>query len=323
MMLRLIAPAKLNLTLEVLGKRNDGYHEIASVIQTMDLADRIFIEPSDNIDLEMEGPEAGALPADSEANLAYRAAIALREAAGHVDLGARIALHKKIPAGAGLGGGSSDAAGVLRGLNALWNLHLSIGDLASIAITLGSDVPFFLHGGTALASGRGEHIEPLQDVPPFDVTLLIPTLDPTAKTERMYAALDRSDSDPAAGMLPGSAGGRISNTVTNFVITGPDNGTRTRQLTSHINQGSPLAPEDLYNAFDRILTAASPEAARALSALRKGAVSAIACGSGPAIFTLGTPDTLRPALDTYDAATLRLIACRSLSREAAVAVTEA
>src|SRR5687767_2318763 len=115
MTLILLAPAKLNLTLEVLGKRTDGYHEIASVMQTIDLVDTLRIDAADALTLDVQGEEAGGVPADVERNLVYRAAVALREAAGRPQLGAHIQLRKQVPAGAGLGGGSSDASATLRG----------------------------------------------------------------------------------------------------------------------------------------------------------------------------------------------------------------
>src|SRR2546423_305244 len=119
-----MAPAKLNLTLEVLGRRPDGYHEIASVMQTIDLGDRIRLEPADSLEIEVSGDRGVDVPEDPSRNLAYRAATALKDSVGRPDLGARIGLDKRIPAG-GLGGGSSDAAAVLRGLNRFWHLKLA------------------------------------------------------------------------------------------------------------------------------------------------------------------------------------------------------
>jgi 4-diphosphocytidyl-2-C-methyl-D-erythritol kinase len=150
------AAAKINLTLEVLGRRTDGYHEIVTVMQTVDLSDRLVVEDADVLELRTT---ASDVPTDGT-NLALRAAAALRDGAG-LSRGARITLEKRIPVAAGLGGGSADAAAVLVGLNRLWGLHLSSARLAEIAVTLGMDVPFFLHGGAALGTGRGERLEPL------------------------------------------------------------------------------------------------------------------------------------------------------------------
>ena len=150
------AAAKINLTLEVLGRRTDGYHEIVTVMQSVDLSDRLVVEDADVLELRTT---ASDVPTDGT-NLALRAAAALRDGAG-VSRGARITHEKRIPVAAGLGGGSADAAAVLVGLNRLWGLRWSPARLAEVAVTLGMDVPFFLHGGAALGTGRGERLDPL------------------------------------------------------------------------------------------------------------------------------------------------------------------
>ena len=156
----LTAAAKVNLALEVLGKRADGYHELATVMQTIDLADRLVLEDADELALTTTSAQ---VPADG-GNLALRAVAALREAA-KVDRGVRIVLDKRIPVAAGLGGGSSDAAAVLLGLNRLWNLRWSFARLGEVAETLGMDVPFFLKGGVALGTGRGERLTAMTGMP--------------------------------------------------------------------------------------------------------------------------------------------------------------
>ncbi len=155
--LTLTAACKVNLALEVLGKRPDGYHELATVMQTIDLADRLVVEDADDLSMATTSPD---VPADG-GNLALRAAAALREAA-KVDRGVRVRLVKRIPVAAGLGGGSSDAAAVLLALNRLWGLRWPIDRLADVAVTLGMDVPFFLRGGVALGTGRGEKLARLE-----------------------------------------------------------------------------------------------------------------------------------------------------------------
>jgi 4-diphosphocytidyl-2-C-methyl-D-erythritol kinase len=155
-----LAPAKVNFTLEVLARRPDGYHEIRSVMQAISLCDKLTLEVGDGITLDGGNEDA---PPD-RTNLVYRAAAALDQAAGGGH-GARIVLDKRIPAGAGLGGGSSDAAATLLGLNALWSLDFETERLMAIGATLGSDVPFFLTAGTALAEGRGERLTPLPPPP--------------------------------------------------------------------------------------------------------------------------------------------------------------
>ena len=149
------AHAKINLTLEVLGKRADGYHNLVSIMQTIDLHDTVELAPSTGVSIECDDPALGG-----EANLALRAAAALKEAAA-VDSGVHIRLEKRIPVASGLGGGSSDAAAVLIALNQMWKLDWPVIHLQGVAISLGADVPFFLYGGTALVQGKGEDVVPL------------------------------------------------------------------------------------------------------------------------------------------------------------------
>jgi 4-diphosphocytidyl-2-C-methyl-D-erythritol kinase len=167
---QLRAPAKINLFLEVKNRRPDGYHNIDTVFQTVSLFDRLTFRPHPtDLLLTCSRPD---LPVD-ERNLAMRAAITLRAAAG-TRKGARLGLEKNIPLGAGLGGGSSDAAAVLTGLARLWNLRISKKELVRIAAGLGADVPFFLEGGTALASGIGDRIEQLPSLQPSWFILIYP-----------------------------------------------------------------------------------------------------------------------------------------------------
>lgn len=153
------APAKINLHLEVLGLRADGFHELAMVMQSLDLADRLAIEPRDDGAIVLHCQDS-TLPTDG-GNLVVRAAERLRQHAGRPELGATIQLEKRIPIGAGLAGGSSDGAAALLGLNQLWGLQLDNGSLQQLAAELGSDVPFTLSGGTQLCFGRGEILEPV------------------------------------------------------------------------------------------------------------------------------------------------------------------
>ena len=173
--IELRAPAKLNLFLEVLQRRPDGYHEIDSVLQTIDLADTVHIERADTVELEVSGDAP-----DGPGNLAWRAADLLQ-------VGARIRLTKRIPPGAGLGGGSSDAAAVLQGLNRLYGLGRSRAQLADLGASLGADVPFFLHGGAARCRGIGERVERVQ-VPAARYLLVLPPIE--LSTERVYGALE-------------------------------------------------------------------------------------------------------------------------------------
>jgi 4-diphosphocytidyl-2-C-methyl-D-erythritol kinase len=157
------APAKLNLFLHITGRRADGYHLIESVFQLIDWQDTIHLSLRDDGHISREDINSLALSAPLPAqDLCTRAAHALREAAG-CTMGAHIQLEKRIPAQAGLGGGSSDAATCLLGLNRLWNLGLPLAKLEQIGLALGADVPFFLRGRNAWVSGIGEVIEPLGD----------------------------------------------------------------------------------------------------------------------------------------------------------------
>ncbi len=180
------APAKINLYLRVLGRRQDGFHEIETVFQAIDLCDEISVTlGGDGIGLTVDGPDLGPL----EDNLAFRAAAHFVEAAGFGG-GVQIGLRKRIPAGAGLGGGSSDAAAVLRALDALEPDALSGGELAAIAAALGSDVPFFLCGSTlAEGRGRGEQLTPWPPLEQRLVHLLVPPVH--VATGPAYAALGR------------------------------------------------------------------------------------------------------------------------------------
>ncbi|WP_096203254.1 4-(cytidine 5'-diphospho)-2-C-methyl-D-erythritol kinase [Bacillus sp. FJAT-45350] len=179
------APAKINLSLDVLHKRPDGYHEVEMIMTTVDLADRIEL-----IDLEKDkiivDVSEGFVPND-ERNLAYQAAAKLKQKY-NITRGVSIYISKKIPVAAGLAGGSSDAAATLRGLNKLWNLNLSLDELAQIGTEIGSDVAFCVYGGTALATGRGEIIKAIPSPPPCWVILAKPPIG--VSTAEVYRRLD-------------------------------------------------------------------------------------------------------------------------------------
>jgi 4-diphosphocytidyl-2-C-methyl-D-erythritol kinase len=156
-MLVVPAPAKLNLFLHVTGRRADGYHLLQTLFQLLDLGDRLAFMPHDRLQLD----DLPGLPAAD--NLVLKAALALQRETG-CRSGARIQLEKRLPAGGGLGGGSSDAATTLLALNRLWGLGLSLDELAGIGLALGADVPVFVHGRTAFAEGIGEQLTPV-DLP--------------------------------------------------------------------------------------------------------------------------------------------------------------
>lgn len=165
------APAKINLTLDVLHKREDGYHELEMIMTSVDLADHVTLRTI-NEDTIIIQSNNGFLPLDHR-NHAYKAAKLIKETF-NIQLGVEMMINKNIPIAAGLGGGSSDAAATLRGLNHLWDLGLSLDQLALLGAEVGSDVPYCIYGGTAFASGRGEKIEQLIAVPQCWVVLVKP-----------------------------------------------------------------------------------------------------------------------------------------------------
>ncbi len=181
------APAKINLALDVLGKREDGYHEVEMVMTTIDLADRLELT-------EISEDHVGILsrnrfvPAD-ERNLAFQAAKLLKERY-QINKGVEISINKNIPVAAGLAGGSSDAAATLRGLNELWDLGLTLDELAELGAAIGSDVSFCVYGGTALAQGRGEKVTKLPAPPACWVVLAKPSIG--VSTSEIYRNLDIS-----------------------------------------------------------------------------------------------------------------------------------
>lgn len=184
-MLVVDATAKINLALEVLGRRQDGYHEIRTVMQAIDLHDTLRFHPGTGLSVV----SSRLLTLD---NTVAAAARLFGGKLGYTG-GATIELVKRIPAAAGLGGGSSDGAATLTGLNRLWQRGLSREELLPLAEKLGSDVPFFLYGGTALAEGRGERITSLPLLPPRTIVLLVPPVAvPMGKTGRLYRSLQAS-----------------------------------------------------------------------------------------------------------------------------------
>ena len=183
-MLTVKAPAKINLTLEVLRKRPDGFHDIKSVFQAVDLCDTLTLKTGKDITFRCDTPGWSA-----EKSLVTKAVDLLKNITG-CSYGVTVEIEKRIPLMSGLGGDSSDAAALLRGLNQLWKLGLSIEKLKELAAQLGSDVTFFLSGGTALAEGRGETITPLPSINKIWVILVVPEVTgESGKTGRMYAAL--------------------------------------------------------------------------------------------------------------------------------------
>ena len=254
-MLKLLARAKINLTLDILVKRPDGYHEVEMVMQSVALADEVELEKCEaGISLAVEG---AALAAD-ESNLAWRAAaLFLRrfEPAG----GAAISLQKRIPMAAGLAGGSADAAAVLLGMNELFEAELTAAELAALAAEIGSDVPFCLFGGTQLATGRGEVLRPLRDLPHFHVVLAKPPVD--VSTAWAYGRYDVQKS--------------VRHPNTGQMLAAIDEGNRALVCRELCNVLESVAIEE----YDEIRSLKEQLAAG-------GALAAMMSGSGPTVFGL-------------------------------------
>jgi 4-diphosphocytidyl-2-C-methyl-D-erythritol kinase len=249
------ACAKVNLTLEVIGKRKDGYHEIASVMQAIGLYDTLSFQLEEQVSLVCNIPELA-----SPDNLVIKAAKLLQEAA-NCSKGVLISLSKGIPWASGLGGGSSDAAVTLQALNQLWGLDLAAEDLKKIALNLGSDIFFFLHGGgTALVGGRGERITSLPPFPKSWLVLMKPPFDIPHKTQGMYAGLNPS----------------------NFTT-----GQFTQRLVESLRRRDRIAPSFCYNVFEHVAFSFFPgleEHRRRFVAA--GAAEVHLVGSGPTLFAM-------------------------------------
>ena len=291
--LRLLAPAKINLALEVLGRRPDGYHELDTVLTTIDLADELRLATHAGLDVRLAG--AGGDEIDPAEELCGRAARALADAAARAP-DARIEVTKRIPVAAGLGGGSSDAAAVLRGLNMLWELHWPVERLEEVATQLGSDVPFFLHGGTARCTGRGEIVEPLRDLRPLRLLVLLPpTAAPPGKTARRFGALVERDFGE---------------------------GEHSRRTAQRIARGAPPPARDLVNAFEAVVERSDSELVAHYAAYgAAGARQLHLCGAGSAVYLFVTEDARVAELrrDFQDAGA-RVFEAHTLSRERALAV---
>ncbi|MBN1691669.1 MAG: 4-(cytidine 5'-diphospho)-2-C-methyl-D-erythritol kinase [Dehalococcoidia bacterium] len=254
-MLTLRAYAKLNLVLEVLGRRSDGYHDISSIMQTISMHDVLTLEPAERIGLKLS--LSGVEDRD---NLALQAAHMLGEVTG-CKRGVVIGLEKHIPAGAGLGGGSSDAAAVLRGLNILWRLGLTAEKLAAIGAGIGSDVPFFIYGGACLVEGRGERVTLLEDLGQTWFVLLKPEVPiPPRKTAALY------------GMLPPAY---------------YSDGAFSARMRPQLESGTERGKQVIFNVFEKVMSAAYPGLDMYINEFcLAGASKVHLAGSGPVLFTM-------------------------------------
>jgi 4-diphosphocytidyl-2-C-methyl-D-erythritol kinase len=253
-MLYVKAPAKINLTLDVLYKRPDNYHEIEMIMTTVDLADRIGLKATES-GIHIESADR-FVPNDSR-NLAYQAAQLLKDTF-NIKSGVIISLDKQIPVAAGLAGGSSDAAATLKGLNQLWQLNLSLDELAELGAKIGSDVSFCVYGGTALAKGRGEIIEHLPAPPHCWVVLAKPTIG--VSTADVYGAFNPANAEH------------------------PDTG----KMIEALEQGDYQAMCDHFgNALESVTLEMHPEVAQIKEQMKKfGADAVLMSGSGPTVFGL-------------------------------------
>ena len=266
--------AKINWILKVLGRRPDSFHEVSTVLQTVDLADRISIEliPSDRIELKTAGYEV----AQGETNLAHRAACLLKREFS-VGSGARIFLEKRIPVGAGLGGGSSNAAMVLLGLTRLWDCGVDQKRLNELGQLLGSDVPFFLVGGTVWGQSRGEQLSPLPDPPREELVLCYPGF--PLSTAQAYAMGQWAPLKAASNRLTKT---RADTKIRRFCDYAED-GRRVHVL--------------IENDFDAPLLKRIPQLADTHRALEKAGCEHVAlCGSGSTL--VGVPSRSQQKLVT-------------------------
>ncbi len=251
-MLTARAPAKVNLVLEVLG-RIDNYHRISSIVQTIDLCDALSFQLHEEIRLICDEPGL------EENNLVTKATTLLREST-ECGLGAQIELQKRIPWGVGLGGGSSDAATTLLALNRLWGLGLTAAELTQIASGLGSDVPFFIHQGTALVEGKGEQVSPLPSLASTYFVLLVPPIPRIAgKTKYMYGRLNAGDFTE---------------------------GRYVEAAVSQLRDGKTVDGALMFNAFRKAAFDVLPQLEEyRMTMERAGAQGVFLAGSGPCLFT--------------------------------------
>ena len=254
-MLTVLAPAKLNLTLEVLGERQDGFHEIRSVVQTVNLYDSLHFQLGQNLEFKSDVPDW-----TPEKSLVSKSAGLIQETTGCTK-GATIEVNKRIPWLSGLGGDSSDAAAILRGLNKLWGLGLSLKELFELASQLSSDVAFFLYGGTALVRGRGELVTPLPPFPHMWVVLMMPPVSRRlGKTKQLYSRLKRSHYT---------------------------DGQVTEKLLRMLNEGEEFEPSLLFNTFENVaFEHFSKLRVYREHIIKLGASNIHLAGSGPTLFAM-------------------------------------
>ncbi len=249
----LTAPAKINLTLEILSKRPDGFHEVRSVLQALSLCDTLSFEPAAELHFLCED-----IAWQAGKSLVVRAAEKLREKTG-ASLGAVVNIVKEVPLSSGLGGDSSDAATVLTGLDRLWRTGVPLDALAAMAAELGSDVSFFLGGSTALVAGRGEIVSPLPCLRQTWVVMLMPKVEiPESKTADIYSRIK------PAHFTDGSA---------------------TEKMAAGIKRGKKIDPSSLYNVFEKVAYEVFPGLKKYRDDFQDAVESPVhLAGAGPSLF---------------------------------------
>ncbi len=294
-MTRLAIPsfAKINWILKILGKRRDGYHQIRTIYQTIDLTDEVVFETtrSRTIQLEVRGRPV----ARGKENLLYRTAELLRNSCGEQS-GVKISLHKRIPVGAGLGGGAGNAAMALLALNQLWQCRLDQDALTGLAAQLGSDIPFFLMGGTVAAGGRGEQLVPLPDTSEIQTLILL------------YPNFELSSSDAYAL-------GQWDDCDEKAVLTSDNLDTTIQRLLRALDPKEDSWPL-LENDFEGALFTHYPILVKAQSALEKaGCKRVMLCGSGSTLLGFGSTKPVKEAVEQLSRQQIgEVFTCQTLSR---------
>jgi 4-diphosphocytidyl-2-C-methyl-D-erythritol kinase len=280
---RIRSYAKVNLALSVLGRRTDGYHDIQTIFQTISISDELEFQDAPHLELNCQNLD-GVLPED---NLVWKAAVLFADALG-LSRGASITLRKRIPAGAGLGGGSGNAAATLLGLRRFWNINISDSALHSLAADLGSDVPFFLFGGAALGVGRGEKISLLPDSPTQHLVVIFPGVH--VSTAEAYRSL-------------------------NLGLTSVSEDHRIQRFCGRVQEGK-TCPTEIFNDFEASILSAYPPIMEAKSFLKaKGSVATLLSGSGSSVFGFfSDEESAFAAARESSRATWRVFPAKTLSR---------
>ena len=260
-MITAIAPAKINLFLEITGKRYDGYHNIETIMQTVGLSDKITFElaADNNVSLNVSSKDLN-IPVDSR-NIVVKAALALKEKF-NIKQGVKITLEKNIPSGAGLGGGSSDAAETLKALIKLWNIKIENSELSALAAKLGADVPFFLTGSAALCEGIGEIITPINTAKNLSLVIVKPSV--SVPTPEAYKKVKLPFNNPQSVKA-----------IKTAIETGCF--------------GFKEAKELCFNRFEELVFGDYPEIAKVKKILTDAGCFAMMSGSGSAVFGFFSP----------------------------------